>query len=95
MSAALRKLQIMPAEVVTSGGSIRLKCFGFLIHNAGTVTAYLNGNFTLPPGFVLNVGYDNPVFEFDDKISISFAAGAGTKQVEILPFRLGLESHNG
>jgi len=83
-----------PVMVITSSGTKRIKAWNIIIQNAGTLACTLNNGWTLAPGYVLNLGHDDPRFVFDDTFSFIFASGAGTSRIEIIEINPALPTHN-
>ena len=90
----LTKMQLSPVMIIDQAATKRIKAWNIIFQNAGTLSCTINGGWTLAPGSVLNLGHDNPGYIIEDNFSFVFAAGAGTKRIEILEINPVLQLHN-
>ena len=91
---SLKSIQSSPVMIITGAKKVRINAFALIIQNKGTLAATMNGGWTLAPGDVLNVGFDNTDFQINDTFDFSFSSGVGTTRIEILEFNLGTAAHN-
>lgn len=80
--------------ILTAAKKVRIAAFAIIIQNKGTLAATMNGGWTLSPGDVLNIGFDNTDFQINDTFDFAFASGVGTARIEIIEFNLGTAAHN-
>jgi hypothetical protein len=76
--------QINVKAPITDPAQVQIRARAVLIQNMGTLDAYINTHLTIRAGASLQIAPfpDNGVF-YDDW-TITFAAGAGTRRLEIV-----------
>lgn len=85
----VQELTIDVLPPITANGPLQIDgVVSITIHNNGTVNATINGNLTIKPGSTLQIATPNSYAVIEDMIRIAFAAGAGTKLIEVAVLRM-------
>ena len=88
------KSKIDVRQAITKNGKVDIDgAMSVLLHNAGTVTATINGNLTVKAGATLQLAAPQANVVIHDHITVHFEASTGAR-LEIVSIRIAEEAYS-